>query len=203
MTYNALSYITVQNLFRRLLFQYMYFGQPPWDTGISPPELFEFIENHKPGRAIDIGCGTGTNVLTLAKAGWDVTGVDFAPRAIKLAKQKLKRSGGQANVLVEDATKLAKVAGPFDLALDLGCFHGISQEGRRKYLDQLNRVLAPHGFWLLYAFLSPGTPRSGHGLDEAGISLISSRLTLVLRRDGFDKPDRQSAWFLYQKREPL
>ena len=64
----------MQNLLRRFLFHYWYFGQPPWDTGVSPPELLDFIQNHKPGRAIDIGCGTGTNVITLANAGWNVTG---------------------------------------------------------------------------------------------------------------------------------
>jgi SAM-dependent methyltransferase len=177
----------------------MYFGQPPWDTGVSPPELFDFIKNNPPGRAIDIGCGTGTNVITLARAGWRVTGVDFAPRAIKIARQKLKRSRMQADVLVADATNLNGIAGPFDLALDLGCFHGISKEGRAKYLDQLDHILAPNGFWLLYAFLSPGTPRSGHGLDEADINRIAAPLTLVSRRDGFDKRERQSAWFLFQK----
>jgi cyclopropane fatty-acyl-phospholipid synthase-like methyltransferase len=193
----------VQNLFRRLFFQYMYFRQPPWDTGISPPELLEFIQTHAAGKAIDIGCGTGTNVITLAKAGWDVTGVDFATHAIKLAKQKIKQSGVYAELSVNDATKLSGITGPFDFALDLGCFHGISKDGRIKYLDQLDRILAPNGFWLLYAFLNPGTPRSGHGLDEVDISLISSRFPLVSRRDGFDKPERQSAWFLYQKRETL
>jgi len=190
----------MQNVFRRLHFQYMYLGQPPWDTGISPPELFEFIKNNKPGRAIDMGCGTGTNVITLAQAGWKVTGVDFAPRAIKLARQKLKHGGLQARVMVGDATKLNGIAGPFDLALDLGCYHGISKEGRAKYLDQLHRILAPNGFWLLYAFLSPGTPRSGHGLDETEIRLIASQLTLVSRRDGVDKRERPSAWFLFQKK---
>ena len=187
-------------MLRRLLFQYMYFRQPPWDTGISPPELFEFIKNHEPGRAIDIGCGTGTNVISLAKAGWDVTGVDFAPRAIKLAKQKLKKNEVQADLCVGDATKLNGITGPFDLALDLGCFHGIPKQGRAKYLDQLDRILTPNGFWLLYTFLSPGTPRSGHGLNEAEIDGISSRLTVVSRRDGFDKRERQSAWFLCQKK---
>jgi len=188
----------VQSLFRRLSFQYWYFSQPPWDTGISPPELLEFINTHQPGRAIDIGCGTGTNVITLAKAGWQVTGVDFAPRAIKLAKQKLKSTKLQVKLHVENATTLKSITGPFDFALDLGCFHGISKDGRAKYLDQLKRILAPNGFWLIYTFLSPGTPRSSHGLDEADLSLISSRLTLISRRDGFDKRERPSAWLLYQ-----
>ena len=189
----------VQNLFRRFLFQYWYFSQPPWDTGISPPELFEFIKEHQPGRAIDIGCGTGTNVITLAKAGWQVTGIDFAPRAIKLAKQKIKKSGIQAKVSVNDATTLSEINGPFDFALDLGCFHGIPKNGRAKYLQQLDRVLAQNGFWLLYAFLNPNTAQSSPGLDEADIRLISTYLTLCSRRDGYDKRERASAWFLFQK----
>jgi len=189
----------VQSFFRRISFHYWYYQQPPWDTGISPPELFEFIKEQPPGRALDIGCGTGTNVITLVKAGWQATGIDFAPRAIQLARQKLKQNNINAEVSVGDATRLRGITGPFDLALDLGCYHGLSSQDREKYLDQLDRVLAPNGFWLLYAFLAPGTPRSGHGLGEADLSLISSRLIRVSRRDGFDKRDRQSAWFLLQK----
>lgn len=192
----------MQNLFRRFSFHYWYFRQPPWDTGISPPELFEFIRNNKPGRAIDMGCGTGTNVITLTKAGWKVIGVDFAPRAINLAKQKIKQADVQAELIVGDVTNLHGITGPFDFALDLGCFHGLSKAEREKYLKQLDRLLASNGFWLLYAFLAPGTPRSGHGLDEAEISLMSSRYNLVSRRDGFDKRERQSAWLLFQKSLP-
>lgn len=191
----------MQSLFRRLLFQYWYFGHPKWDTGISPPELLDFIEKHKPARAIDLGCGTGTNVITLAKAGWHVTGVDFAPRAIRLAKQKLKYANAQAGLYVNDATDLKGVNGPYEFALDIGCFHSIQENGKTKYLKQLDRILAPNGFWLMYGFLKPDPNRAGTGLVQADLNLISSHLTLVSRRDGFDdKRDRQSAWFLYQKR---
>jgi ubiquinone/menaquinone biosynthesis C-methylase UbiE len=189
----------VQTLLRRFLFQYWYFGQPPWDTGISPPELLEFIQNHKPGRVIDIGCGTGTNVITLANAGWKVTGVDFAPRAIKLARQKVRKFGVQAELLISDATKLQGIHGPFDLAFDLGCFHGIPQYGKIKYLEQLDRILASGGFWLMYGFLKPDTDQTGTGLTEADINNISSQLTLLSRRDGYDARERSSAWFLFQK----
>ena len=79
------------NFLRRLQFNFWYFRNPPWDSGITPPELFEFIQSHPAGRAIDIGCGTGTNVITLAKIGWQVTGFDFAARAIQLAKRKAKK----------------------------------------------------------------------------------------------------------------
>ena len=191
----------MQNLFRRLLFQYWYFGQPKWDTGISPPELLDFIERHKPARAIDIGCGTGTNVITLAKAGWQVTGVDFAPRAIQLAKQKLRSTATQADLYVSDATNLKGIVGPYEFALDIGCFHSIQKDGKADYLKQLDRILAQNGFWLMYGFFNSDPLQAGTWLSEADISLISSQLTPISRRDGFDdKRDRQSAWFLFQKR---
>ncbi|HSL46513.1 MAG TPA: class I SAM-dependent methyltransferase [Anaerolineales bacterium] len=190
----------MQNLLRRLEFQSWYFRRPPWDTGVSPPELIEFIETHEPGRAIDIGCGTGTNVITLFKAGWRVTGVDFAPHAIKLAKQKMRQAGVQAELHVRDATKLQGISGPFDLAFDLGCFHGIPPDGQRKYLEQLDRILAAGGFWLLYTFLKPETDDARSGLAEANVEQISSQLTLLSRRDGIDDGRaKPSAWFLFKK----
>ena len=196
--------LKVQNVLRRLSFQYYYFRQPPWDTGISPPELLEFIENHHPGRAIDIGCGTGTNVITLARAGWQVTGIDFAPRAIRLARQKIKEAGVRANVQVNDATKLNKIDGPYDLAFDLGCFHGIPLRGRDRYLEQLDRILAPQGFWLMYGFVQPGAEQATRGLTEADVSRISSRLTMLSRQEGYDdKRHSTSAWFLFQKNPAL
>ena len=190
----------MQTLIRRLLFHYWYYRQPPWDTGISPPELLDFIQKHKPGRAIDLGCGTGTNVITLARSGWRVTGVDFAPRAIKLARQKLKQAGVQAELAVKDVTKLDGIHGPFDLAFDLGCFHTIPQESRLEYLNQLNRILAPNGFWLMYGFLVSDDSQARHGLLEADLQQISSQLTLLSRQDGFDNhKEKSSAWFLFQK----
>jgi ubiquinone/menaquinone biosynthesis C-methylase UbiE len=200
---NSRGYLTfiynVQNLLRRFLFHYWYFGQPPWDTGVSPPELLDFIRSHKPGHAIDIGCGTGTNVITLANAGWKVTGVDFAPRAIRLARQKADQAGIHAEFLIKDATKLQGIDGPFDFAFDLGCFHSIPRDGKTKYLDQLNRILTPRGFWLMYGFLKSDTTDTRSGLSASEIDRIASRMALLSRRDGFDQRERSSAWFLFQR----
>ena len=116
-----------------------------------------------------------------------------------MAKNKLKTANVHANLVVGDVTKLKDINTPFDLALDLGCFHGLTPQGKWDYLTQLQYLLAPNGFWLLYGFLTPGTPRSGHGLAEADLNLISTQLTIISRRDGYDKRERLSAWFLFQK----
>lgn len=181
---------------RRLSFNLWYLQSPPWDSGISPPELIEFIANHPAGRAIDIGCGTGTNVITLAQHGWQVTGIDFASRAIQIAKRKAQNI--KADLQVNDATKLKGINGPFGLALDLGCFHGI--EKKTDYLTQLSRILAPGGFWLMYGFFKSAPHLSGPGLAAPDLDLISSHgFRLISRTDGWDKRERPSAWFLYQR----
>ncbi len=185
-------------MFRRLNFSLWYFFHPPWDSGISPPELLDFIADHPAGRAIDLGCGTGTNVVTLARHGWQVTGVDFAPRAIQMARRKVAGAGLQVHLAVGDVTRLNGIAGPFDLALDLGCFHGVPN--RPDYLAQLSRVLAPGGHWLMYGFFRSDTRAPGPGLTPDDIELVrSSGFRLLHRKDGVDKRDRPSAWFLFQR----
>lgn len=188
------------NILRRLKFNLAYFGKAPWDSGITPPELYEFIAHYKAGRAIDIGCGTGTNIVTLANAGWQVTGFDFAPRAVQIAKRKIKKAGiRRAEVFVDDATQMKNIPGQFELALDMGCFHGI--ENKQDYLTQLTRILAPGGFWLMYGFFKPAPHLPGPGLAQADIDMTSAHgLTLLSRKDGFDKRERPSAWFLYQRK---
>ena len=195
------------NFLRRLQFNFWYFRDPPWDSGITPPELFEFIQTHPAGNAIDLGCGTGTNIITLVKSGWQVTGIDFASRAIQIAKRKLKGQNINARLLVGDVTNF-KVDSQFDLALDIGCFHGV--ENKADYLTQLDKILAPNGFWLMYGFFKPALRQaqdashlSGPGLVDADLNMISAQtLTLLSRRDGFDKRERPSAWFLFQKSIP-
>lgn len=187
-------------MFRRTYFNLLYlFTEPPWDTGVSPPELLDFIEKHLPGNAIDIGCGTGTNVITLAQAGWQVTGVDFAPHAIKVAKRKIRKAGIGAELLVRDATQLNGISGPFELALDIGCFHSL-RDKKADYLSELDRILAPGGHWLMYGFYKSNDPeQTGPGLAEADLELVPASMELVWRQDGYDRNERQSAWFLYKK----
>lgn len=185
-------------MLRRLQFDLWYLFHPPWDSGVSPPELLDFIASHPAGRAIDLGCGSGTNVVTLAQHGWTVTGLDYSPRAIRLARRKIRSAGVAATLAVCDVTRMEGVSGPFDLALDLGCFHGL--ESRDAYLSNLSRILAPKGHWLMYGFFKERSTEAGPGLDEQALRLIQTHgLRLVSRTDGTDKWERPSAWFLYER----
>lgn len=120
---------------KHLYFSLLYFRKPPWDTQVSPPELMEFIENNPPGHALDLGCGTGTNVITLAQHGWQVIGVDYVKRAIRRAKFKASQAGVSAEFIVNDVTRLKDVEGVFDLVLDIGCFHSLEAGEKTKLCD--------------------------------------------------------------------
>jgi ubiquinone/menaquinone biosynthesis C-methylase UbiE len=186
------------SFFRRLIFTLWYFRHAPWDSGISPPELMAFIESHPPGRALDLGCGTGTNGITLARRGWEVTGVDFVPSAIHKAREKAQAAGVVVKFFVGDVTHLEGVDGPFDFFLDLGCFHGLNDDEKQRYLDQVSRLSSPSGFWLVYGFFKRDEKDSGPGLVPGDLKKIQDRFELVSRQDGFDKRERPSAYFLYK-----
>jgi SAM-dependent methyltransferase len=144
----------------RLRFAYRYWrGVTPWDTNVTPPELLAFLDQAAPGRALDLGCGTGTNVITLAQHGWEATGVDFVRRAIRQAKRKAAQAGVTVQLLQADVTDLSMLTGPYDLALDIGCMASVPAWGREAYSAGLARLVRPGGRFLLYSWL----PRSRHG----------------------------------------
>lgn len=156
-----------------------------------------FIESNPPGRALDLGCGTGTNVITLAKHGWDVTGVDFAVTAIRIARRKARKARVEIDLRVGDATKLDDLRGQFDLILDIGCYHNIPPEKQFDYIQNVRRLLKNNGTFLLYVFFrDPAT--TGPGTTEAELQSFSRSLSLIKREDGINLDTRLSAWLTYQ-----
>ena len=181
---------------RRLWFGLWYWlpRRPPWDTGITPPELERFVASNPPGRAIDLGCGTGTNAVYLARHGWSAVGIDFAGRAIAKARRRAREAGVSCTFLVGDVTQLS-VPGPFDLAVDIGCLHSIPAAARSGYAAGLARAVRRGGTYLLYAF-APGGPAFGLTAEDV-------RRTFA---EGFDVTQveegkgRPSAWYTLTRR---
>ncbi len=141
---------------RRIMYSLMYrLSTPPWDTGITPPEVVAVIEGENAlpaGRALDLGCGTGTNVLYLAQHGWEVIGVDFSPVAIQRARKKVKKTPG-ATLVEGDVSQLSNlgIEGPFDFVLDIGCFHGLPATRRQAYVQEVARVCRSGALFMLWA----------------------------------------------------
>ena len=180
---------------RKFFFTLQYwFKDPPWDTGVTPPEVHQFLEENPPGRALDLGCGTGTNVITLAKNGWQASGIDFVPRAIRIARRKARRNKVTelTDFQVGDALSPDSFQGEYDLILDIGCFHSFSDAEAGIYTENVSKHLAAGGSLLLYAHLRQGIG-PGHGASAAGLAKIEERLELAWRKDG-EEGSRPSAW---------
>lgn len=118
-------------------------GKPRWDTGKPRPELQDLAGTG--GRALDLGCGTGTDAIFLAQHGWQVVGVDFVPEAIAAANERAHSAGATATFVVGDVTRLREigVSGPFDLVIDIGCYHGIPAGRRDAYVAEVAAVTQP------------------------------------------------------------
>lgn len=189
-------------MIRRLLFEWKYIlGQTPWDTRISPPELLTFLENHEPGRALDIGCGTGTNLITMAQHGWRVTGVDFSSLAIRQAQRKTQIAGLQIQLIRDDVTTFNNISGTFDLALDIGCFHSLTRGEQTRYASNLHRFINPGGTYLLYAWL-PEDMKIGDSYPSQDVITrhFAPHLELISIEYGTDH-QRTSAWFTFRRRD--
>jgi SAM-dependent methyltransferase len=133
--------------------------ETPWDTGITPPEIVDIIAELPAGKALDIGCGTGTNVKYLLEHGWQADGVDFVQQAIDSATAKLASfPQEQFKVFCHDATQLDsldKLRAPYDLLIDIGCGHGLDKSKNEKYANDIASLLKPEGIFMLYA-IQPG-----------------------------------------------
>ncbi|MEW6180821.1 MAG: class I SAM-dependent methyltransferase [Chloroflexota bacterium] len=188
----------MKRFFRRLRIEWKYFGKPSWDTGVSPPELLEYLASHPSGRALDLGCGSGTNVMTIAQAGWEVCGVDISGRAISLAKKKIRQHGLKAHLKRESVTDLRTIKGRFDLILDIGCYHQLDPGERQIYHQNIHRLLKEGGDFLLYAHYK-NHPEDLHGVDGLDLEQFSMYLRLIRRNDGQERNKRPSLWLLYHK----
>lgn len=154
----------------RILYRLTYrLGTPRWDTGVPQPELEQLVRGLAPGRALDLGCGTGADAVYLAGHGWEATGIDFAPEAIAAAKKKAADAGVSAAFVLGDASRLADagVRGPFDLLLDVGCYHTIPASRRDAYVAGAAGAARPGADFYLAGIADP--PRLWRLLGARGI----------------------------------
>ena len=148
-----------------VLYQIAYrLGLKPWDTGVSPPELIEVVEGHHalaPGRALDLGCGTGTNTIYLSRRGWVAIGVDNVERALAVARRKAVEEGVEPRFVKGDVTRLRDldIGDGYSLLLDLGCYHSLPKARRDAYAEGVTKVALRGATLLLYGFLPGVLPK--------------------------------------------
>lgn len=125
----------------------------PWDIGTPAEELVEFFEmlESDPGRALEIGCGTGTNAIWMAARGVEVVATDISPTAIDTAREKSRTAGVSVEFKVSDILAEIPADGAVDFVFDRGVFHVMEAARRVDFARRVAEMLGPGGYWLCLA----------------------------------------------------
>ncbi len=183
-------------------------GFKPWDSGVPAPELVATVEGPDalaPAKALDLGCGTGTNSIYMARHGWDVTGIDFVPRAVAMAKRKAAAANASPRLMVGDVTRLDElgIGTGFSLLLDLGCFHSIPDERRGAYVDGVTGIARAGATYLLFCFVR-GDKGSRVGPRGVAVGEVAQRFgtgfELLSEVKGGPMFGASASWFKLRRR---
>jgi methyl halide transferase len=148
-------------------------GKPGWDINKPAPPFEDLVKATPPwltpGKLISFGCGGGHDAHFFTQQGFNVTAVDFASEAIKLAKNNYPALDLIQQNILELSPDFDQ---QFNYVLEHTCFCAVPIDHRRAYMESAHAILKTGGylFGLFYRFDPPdqdGPPYS-LSLEELG-----------------------------------
>ena len=149
----------------------------PWNLE-DPPELLVDLVGSKqilPCEAVDLGCGAGNYAVWLASKGFQMTGIDFSPKAIEMAQELSRKKGVTCRFIADDLLgDLGTFHQSFDFAFDWEMLHHVFPENREQYVRNVHSMLRPGGGYLSVCF-SEEDPDFG-GVGKYRKTLLGTKL---------------------------
>ncbi len=182
----------------RIMYELAYrISKPRWDDDQIPPQVAQLVsDNGYTGNVIDLGCGTGTHSIYLAQQGFNVTGIDISQTAIQRALEKASQAGVKVEFIVHDVTRLDFIRGLYDMALDVGCLHGLGASDQQRYALELTRLM--HSASTLLVWGMDSHPM-GFGLTPEGMERIFAPGFKLERIENVQLHRRLSKWYWLKK----
>lgn len=180
-------------------------GELPWDSGKVDIHLGGVLErnNIEPGKALEIGCGTGTNTVWLAQQGFEMTGIDMAQNAIARAEAKIAAAGVDGKLFAADFLTDDISGAPYKFVYDRGAFHVLdTAEEQSRFASRIAELLEPEGIWHSLIGSTDGPPRDSgpprHSAAEIVAAVEPYFEILELSSTTFDREShsRVRAWIL-------
>jgi hypothetical protein len=142
----------------------------PWEKGAPSPGLVDFLQAQPElprGSVCVPGCGTGHDVRAWASSGFDVTGLDLAPSAIRLAREATTAAGLRAKFCQTDFLRDPPPR-RFRWIFEHTLFCAIQPSEREMYVQAVLNWLQPGGYYLAVNYLIPDTdgPPFGTTMEE-------------------------------------
>ncbi len=118
--------------------------------GYKEALLRNFAKGFSGKKLLEVGCGLGLELARLGKLGFDVTGIDLAPTAVKLCNEHLQRKNLRGKALVENAEQMNFQSETFDAVYSSGVLQHTPHVN--KAIDEIWRVLKPGGKALIILY---------------------------------------------------
>jgi len=168
-------------------------GLTPWEQDDPVETLAGLVTGPQaltPGRALDIGCGTGSDAIFCARNGWQVTGVDDVPLALKRARGKATAAGVDVRFVQADVTRAGpeQIGTGYRLLIDMGCLHNLEPRVRAAAGKLLTAVAVPGATLLMMAFATGGPKPGPAGLDAADVKTMFPDWDVAFSRPAHDVP---------------
>ena len=146
-------------------------GLAPWerrDVAGFWRGMLEETDAPEPGRALDIGCGSGRDAVHLAGRGWQVTAVDLVDKALARAKQRAAEEGVEVQWVRGDVGELGRLGlePGYSLMYDVGCIQGLPDSARTGAAAGLTELAAPGAALILLAFKAARRMVLPRGMDS-------------------------------------
>jgi SAM-dependent methyltransferase len=176
---------TSTNLYDYPIYYDLVFGSD-WEAELRfLQRVFKRFVAGKTRSVFEPACGTGRLVYRLARAGFDVTGLDLNSRAVEFCRERLKRHGLRGDVWVGDMSAF-QLKKPVDAAFNtINSFrHLLTQDQAKAHLQCMARAVRPGGIYVLGMHLTPtkGNPTESESwAARRGNLSITTTLTSIER----------------------
>ena len=159
------------------------------DVARRPPnaQLTAETRGLRPGRALDAGCGHGSDTLWLAAHGWQVTAVDFSTAALAHARSMAEAAGTNVADRIDwvqaDLASWLPQPGHYDL---VACLYVHIAGSVEEMVRRIRAGVAPGGTLLLVGH-RPVDPNTGAATPAAGQVQVSIETAVsALDRDRWE-----------------
>jgi SAM-dependent methyltransferase len=170
---------------------------PPADSPYGLEYAFYLLGNIRDKRVLDLGCGTGENLVPMVKRGAHVIGMDISCELVELAGQRLQSYGiSSAKLLVGSAYETGLPDGSLDVVFSSALLHHLDLPKARA---EIYRILRPGGLFILrepirfsrtmnslrQLFPAPKADISDfeHPMTRAEVATVTQGFTVVAQRN--------------------
>jgi ubiquinone/menaquinone biosynthesis C-methylase UbiE len=108
----------------------------------------ELLAGEKPGRLLDVGCGTGPMAPAFLQRGWEFHGLDIAPKMIEHARRRFANEP-RATFYTGKIEQAAFPTGHFDAVIAMGLLEYLNHTELDAAMREMARVLKPGGVLII------------------------------------------------------